>query len=182
MDTKHNLAKHNGDVASVRLKTRRLLLRPFESGDVGDCLDYRNDVEFARYLPHIPQPFTLLDAEAFVRQNMTESFEQSRTFAIVLDGKVIGTVNLEIDAGGGSAMLGYAIGRRYWGRGLATEAAEAVLAWAFGAWGLDRVWASTSAGNVQSQRVLAKLGMCPQPSTSEPVFAITSSEWFRRQE
>ena len=87
------------DVAPVRLMTKRLLLRPFEAGDVSDCLDYRNDAEFARFLPHIPQPFTLLDAEAFVRQNMTEAFEQSSTFAIVFEGKVIGTVNLEIEAG-----------------------------------------------------------------------------------
>jgi len=170
------------DVAPVRLETKRLLLRPFGAGDVGDCLEYRNDAEFARYLPHVPQPFTLLDAEAFVRQNMTEPFEQSPTFAIVLEGKVIGTVNLEIDAGSGSAMLGYAIGRSHWGRGLAPEAAGAVLSWAFGALRLDRVWASISAGNVRSQRVLTKLGMRPQPSTSEPVFAITSNEWFRQRE
>jgi RimJ/RimL family protein N-acetyltransferase len=170
------------DVAPVRLKTKRLLLRPFEEGDLGDCLEYRNDAQFARYLPHIPQPFTLLDAEAFVRQNMTESFEQSPTFAIVLKGKVIGTVNLEIDAPSRSAMLGYAIGRSHWGRGLATEAAEAVLSWAFVALRLERVWASTSAENVASQRVLMKLGMCPQPSTSEPVFAITSDRWLRQRE
>jgi ribosomal-protein-alanine N-acetyltransferase len=164
------------------LETKRLVLRPFEAGDVGDCLEYRNDPEFARYLPHIPQPFTLLDAEAFVRQNMTEPFEQSPTLAIVLEGKVIGTVNLEIDRASRSAMLGYAIGRRYWDCGLATEAAGAVLSWAFGGLGLDRVWASTDAGNVRSQRVLAKLGMCPQPSTSEPVFAISYDEWFRQRE
>lgn len=170
------------DVAPVRLKTKRLLLRPFEPDDVSDCLDYRNDVEFARYLPHVPQPFTLLDAEAFVRQNMTEPFPQSPTFAIVLEGKVIGTVNLEIDPGSGSAMLGYAIGRSHWGRGLAPEAAEAVLSWAFGTLSLDRIWASTRAGNVRPQRVLTKLGMCPQPSSSEPTFAITSSEWFQQRE
>jgi len=168
-------------MAPVQLKTKRLLLRPFEAGDVNDCLDYRNDAEFARYLPHIPQPFTRLDAEAFVRQNMTEPFDQSPTFAIVLEGRVIGTVNLEIDTGSGSAMLGYAIGRSHWDRGLATEAAGAVLSWAFGALRLDRVWASISAGNVRSQRVLTKLGMCSQPSTSEPVFAITANEWLRQR-
>jgi [ribosomal protein S5]-alanine N-acetyltransferase len=178
----YNFAQVMPDVTPVRLETRRLLLRPFETHDVDDCLEYRNDAEFARFLAHVPQPFTLLDAEAFVRQNMTESFELSPTFAIVLEGKVIGTVNLEIDAGSGSAMLGYAIGRSYWGRGLAGEAALAVLSWGFGALRLTRVWASTSARNVRSQRVLAKLGMCPQPSTSEPVFAITSDEWFRQRE
>ena len=165
----------------VRLQTERLLLRPFEEADVSDCLDYRNDAEFARYLPHIPQPFTLLDAEAFVRQNVTELFDQSPTFAIVFEGKVIGTVNLEIDSEDRSAMLGYAIGRTHWGRGLATEAAKAVLSWAFGTLCLNRVWASASAENVRSLRVLEKLGIRPQPPTSEPTFAITSDDWFRQR-
>ncbi|HWA82243.1 MAG TPA: GNAT family N-acetyltransferase [Fimbriimonadaceae bacterium] len=169
------------DATQIRFETKRLVLRPFQTGDVGDCLDYRNDAEFARYLPHIPQPFTRLDAEAFVRQNMTEPFDRSPTFAVVLGDKVIGTVNLEIDAVSGSAMLGYAIGRNYWGRGLATEAAEAVLSWAFGVLELGRVWASVSPGNVRSQRVLTKLGMSPQAPTPELIFAISSEEWFGRR-
>jgi [ribosomal protein S5]-alanine N-acetyltransferase len=169
------------DGTPVRLETRHLLLRPFEIGDVDNCLEYRNDVEFARYLPHIPQPFTRSDAEAFVHQNMTEPFDRSPTFAVVLAGKVIGTVNLEIDAITRSAMLGYAIGRGYWGRGLATEAAEVVVAWAFDVVRLERVWASTSPDNVRSQKVLQKLGMNPQPSSSELTFATTREEWQRRK-
>lgn len=169
------------DVAPVRLKTKRLLLRPFEAGDVGDCLEYRNDSEFARYLPHIPQPFTRAHAEAFVRQNMTEPFDQSPTFAVVLAGRVIGTVNLEIDAAMRNAMLGYAIGRASWGLGLATEAAEAVLSWAFDTLKLDRVWATASPDNLRSHKVLERLGMATQTQTPEPTFAITRSEWRRRR-
>jgi ribosomal-protein-alanine N-acetyltransferase len=162
------------------IKTNRLLLRPFEPGDVDDCLAYRNDLEFARYLPHIPQPFTRADAEAFVHRNMTEPWDRSPTFAIVLAGKVIGTVNLEIDASAHSAMLGYAIGRDHWGRGIAPEAAEAVMAWAFDTLLMEKVWASTAPDNARSQRVLRKLGMSPQPSRAEPTFAITREEWQRR--
>lgn len=169
-----------GTPHEMRLGTRNLLLRPFEAGDVNDCLEYRNDPEFARYLPHIPQPFTRSDAEAFVRQNMTEPFDRSPTFAVVLAGRVIGTINLEIDADIGVAMLGYAIGRSYWGRGLATEAAEAVLAWAFDVLNLGTVWASTSLGNIGSQRVLEKLGMRPIASPSQPTFATTREEWQGR--
>jgi [ribosomal protein S5]-alanine N-acetyltransferase len=159
-----------------------MLQRPFEAGDVADCLEYRDDPEFARYLPHIPQPFTRSDAEAFVHLNMTEPFDLSPTFAVVLEGKVIGTVNLEVDAAVRSAMLGYAIGRRYWGRGLATEAAKAVLAWAFKSLELEEIWASTHAENVRSQRVLTKLGMSPQPWGAEPTYAISRTEWTSKEE
>jgi len=143
----------------IELPTARLLLRPFRTSDVDDALAYRNDAEFARFLPHIPQPFTRGDAEAFVARNMAGSWEDSVTFAVVLDATVIGTVNLEIGSGTRAAMLGYAIGRSWWNRGIATEAAVAVMAWGIPAFALRRIWASTDARNVPSQRVLEKLGM-----------------------
>jgi len=90
---------------------------------------------------------------------MSENWQQSPIFAVVLDGKLIGTVNLEVDRSSRTAMLGYAIGRRWWGRGLATEAARAAMAWAVEVFHLERIWASTDARNTKSQRVLEKLGM-----------------------
>jgi ribosomal-protein-alanine N-acetyltransferase len=141
------------------LTTARLLLRPFHAGDVDDALAYRDDAEFARFLPHIPQPFTRRDAEELVATNLAEPWDRLPTFAVVLDGKVIGTVNVEVDAATRSAMIGYAIGRAWWGRGLATEAARAVLAWAIATFALRRVWASTDARHVRSQRVMEKLGL-----------------------
>jgi ribosomal-protein-alanine N-acetyltransferase len=56
-------------------------------------------------------------------------------------------------------MLGYALGKAWWGRGLATEAAVAAVSWAVKKFGLRRLWASTEIGNVRSVRVLEKLGM-----------------------
>src|SRR6266404_3842195 len=115
--------------ARTGLQTERLLLRPFQTSDVEDALAYRNDEEFARFLPHIPLPFMRSDAEAFVMQNMSEPWGRSPTFAVVLAGKMmIGTVNLEVDTVARTARLGYAIGRAWWGRGIATESARAAMA------------------------------------------------------
>jgi RimJ/RimL family protein N-acetyltransferase len=111
------------------LQTKRLVLRPFTSGDAADALAYRNDEEFARFLTHIPLPFTRQDSEAFVRGNMSDPWDTSPTFAVVLDGKVIGTVNLEVNPQTRTAMLGYAIGQAWRGQGIATEAARAVVTW-----------------------------------------------------
>jgi ribosomal-protein-alanine N-acetyltransferase len=146
-------------IEPVELQTPRLLLRPFQPGDVTDALAYRNDAEFSRFLPHIPLPFTMHDAEAFVRRNMSDPWEQSPTFAVVLVGKVIGTVNLEVSVVARSAMVGYAVGRPWWGRGIATEAVRAVMTWGIEAFGLVRIWASTDISHLKSQRVMEKLGM-----------------------
>src|SRR3978361_1162986 len=70
-----------------------------------------------------------------------------------------GTVNLEVDAEQWTAMLGYAIGRRWWGQGIATEAARAAMAWGIDACVIARIWAATEVGYVRARRGLEKLGM-----------------------
>jgi [ribosomal protein S5]-alanine N-acetyltransferase len=153
-----NNAMDNTVPTRTELHTERLLLRPFQEQDVADGLAYRNDAEFARYLPRLPQPSTLQDAEAWVARNMSEPWERLPTFAVVLDDRLIGDVNFNVDSETKTAMLGYSFGRQWWGRGIATEAAQAAITWATQAFGLIRIWASTDARNVRSQRVLEKLG------------------------
>jgi ribosomal-protein-alanine N-acetyltransferase len=146
-------------VEPVELQTNRLSLRQFRSGDVDDVLAYRDDAEFSRYLPHIPQPFTRRDAEAFVARNIAEPWDEFATFAVVLKGAVIGTVNLDIDKAHGIAMLGFAIGRAHWGRGIGSEAVRAAVAWGLEAYDLAKIWATTDARNARSQRLMETLGM-----------------------
>lgn len=57
-----------------------------------------------------------------------------------------------------SASLGYCLNQSAWGRGYATEAARALLQWAFVTLGLNRVQSETDTRNVASARVLEKLG------------------------
>ncbi len=143
----------------IELRTTRLLLRAFRVSDIEDAHSYRDDPEFARFLHHIPQPFTRADAEAFVTVNMTEPWETMPTFAVVLEHRLIGTVNFEIDPGTHTAMLGYAIARAHWGKGIAVEAASAAITWAFATHDLAEIWASTDLAHVRSRRVMEKLGM-----------------------
>jgi [ribosomal protein S5]-alanine N-acetyltransferase len=143
----------------TEIRTARLLLRSFRTTDVDDALAYRDDIEFARFLSHIPQPFTRADAERFVEVNMTEPWETLPTFAVVFEGRVIGTVNFNIDPVARTAMLGYAIARAHWGRGIAVEAAKVAIDWAFAEHQLIEIWASTDVDHLRSRRVMEKLGM-----------------------
>jgi len=149
---------NNSIPTRTELRTERLLLRHFQETDVTDGLAYRNDEEFVQYLPHSPLPFTQQHAEAWVARNMSEPWERFPTFAVVFGGRLIGTVNFNVYPETRTAMLGYAIGRKWWGCGIATEAARAAITWAKPAFGLTRIWAATDARNVRSQRVLEKLG------------------------
>jgi RimJ/RimL family protein N-acetyltransferase len=55
--------------------------------------------------------------------------------------------------------LGYWIGVPYWGKGYATEAANAVVEFGFGTLHLNRIFAHHFAGNTGSGKVLEKIGM-----------------------
>ena len=57
------------------------------------------------------------------------------------------------------AELGYWIGVPSWNQGYATEAAAAVVSYAFGELNLHRVWAQHLARNAASGRVMQKIGM-----------------------
>jgi RimJ/RimL family protein N-acetyltransferase len=59
----------------------------------------------------------------------------------------------------GGTELGYRLYPAFWGRGLATEGARALIGSAFGRLRLDRVVATTMADNAGSWRVLEKCGM-----------------------
>jgi RimJ/RimL family protein N-acetyltransferase len=55
--------------------------------------------------------------------------------------------------------IGWRLRREAWGRGYATEAAQACLAYAWDVLGLEKVYAYTARGNLRSQRVMHKIGM-----------------------
>jgi RimJ/RimL family protein N-acetyltransferase len=58
-----------------------------------------------------------------------------------------------------TADVGYLLDRHHWGNGYATEAARAVVAWAFSVPAIRRVWATCDTANVASARVLEKAGL-----------------------
>lgn len=143
----------------TELKTERLLLRPYRSGDTDDLFEYRSaDEEWVRYLPHVPQPYTRQAAEEAVARNVLESWETDPTWAIEFHGRVVGGVwlmGIQDDSG----ELGYELSIEHWGKGLMTEASLAVIEWGFSERLLAKISASADARNRRSIRVMEKLGM-----------------------
>ena len=101
------------------------------------------------------------------------------------------TSNREV-GGADVAWLGYRLRRSAWGRGLATEGAEALLEHGFRTVGLVGVMAETMAVNDRSRRVLSALGMrhistevrewddpLPGAEEGEVTYAVTAREWRR---
>ncbi len=142
----------------IKLKTQRLLLRPFELDDAGDVYEYAKDPDWAQYLP-LPSPYTYRDAEEFVARSFLTPWDTEPIFAITLRGKVIGSFDVRVDLKNKAAEVGYALGKTCWGQGYMAEAGCAAIDWAFRDFSLARIYARADLENRQSLRVMEKLGM-----------------------
>lgn len=80
-------------------------------------------------------------------------------------------------------VLFYLLKQRCWGQGLATEAAQAVLGYAFGPLNLPRIDSAAAADNIASKRVMEKLGMAYLGTDPEGGynFTMTREAYFRVQ-
>ncbi|HXJ79061.1 MAG TPA: GNAT family N-acetyltransferase [Candidatus Methylomirabilis sp.] len=141
------------------IRTERLVLRPWSFADAGDIFLYANDVEWSRYL-RIAQPYSLEDARQFIAAQMLLNRQAHHSWAIEHEARVVGGINLRLLSDLRIGVLGYSIARAVWGRGLATEAARAIVDAAFeGCPKFAGVRAMVDARNLASLRVLEKIGM-----------------------
>ena len=108
---------------SVSIAGRVCRLRQWFGSDTDALVPLANDPYIARYLSHVfPQPYTRADAERWIReQALAETVGQ---FAIEVDTELAGGIGFILGTGErvGTATLGYWLGRRFWGRGVMTEA------------------------------------------------------------
>ena len=147
------------------LKTRRLTLRPICADDISAFVPLLDDFEVVKNLTHIPLPYTEADGRAFIALTEKKRSEGlSLNYGVLLGGETfIGfcTANIEDNSNGrhpGSRELGYWYGRPFWGRGYATEAAQAMVEHAFEVLGAKALTSGVYVDNPASRRVLDKLG------------------------
>ncbi len=144
------------------LSTERLLLRPFSLSDARDVQRLAGDKSIADTTLSIPHPYEDGAAEEWISKHQ-ETFDRGEgvTFAVTTktDGTLIGAISLMGVREGHQAELGYWIGKTYWDKGFCTEAARAVLQYAFREMDLLRVHACHLSRNPSSGRVMQKIGM-----------------------
>jgi len=146
------------------LETTRLVLRPFTLVDANRVQRLAGDAAIADTTLNIPHPYEDGMAEEWIESHPQQFAEgRAATFAVVLKGAgpglLVGAVGLEITPRFSRGEIGYWIGREYWGQGYCTEAARAVLRYAFEERGLHKVTGSHFARNPASGRVMEKIGM-----------------------
>ena len=157
-------------MAEVILDTERLVLRPPVPDDLPFILERMNTRSVMRYLGGEPRP------EADVEQGLKDDIAAFATskwqrFTICLrNGQPIGrsglfTIRSEAapEAHRGQREIGWTLAEDHWGQGYAAEAAQAVLAYAFGNLGIAEIFAQTSDSNVSSTKLMHRLGLRARP-------------------
>jgi ribosomal-protein-alanine N-acetyltransferase len=143
------------------LETPRLRLRAPVAGDAEAIFEaYTQDIQVARYTTWAPHR-SLGETRKFLEQHCEAGRKAGTVFSWLITlsdgGHAAGMIDFRLAAC--RAEVGYVLARRYWGRGLMTEAAGAVVEWVIAQPEIHRVWATVDLENVASQRVLEKVGM-----------------------
>jgi [ribosomal protein S5]-alanine N-acetyltransferase len=150
----------------IHLETPRLILREIVATDVEGLFLLDADPEVHRYLGQ--QPVTrraqLHEVIAFIRQQYIAHGIGRWAVVHKASDQFIGWAGLkwmQTPCNGHVDYydLGYRFIRQVWGNGFATEAAAALVDYAFAQRGATEVFAMADAGNLASRRVLEKVGL-----------------------
>nr|WP_302474282.1 bifunctional GNAT family N-acetyltransferase/(deoxy)nucleoside triphosphate pyrophosphohydrolase [Roseococcus sp. MDT2-1-1] len=165
------------------LRTERLVLRPLERGDVPALTRLVNDYSVAGKLARVPFPYREDLAEEWVASTEAQRARgEGYHLAVTREGALVGCAGLSVH-GKDPPELGYWIGRRFWGEGLAREAAGALLDWAERELGATAFRASALTDNPASHAVLRALGFEEAGTGHEPYLSRNRAmpvTYFRR--
>ena len=140
------------------LETRRLRLRAPEARDLPAIAGFCADLDVARMTTRIPHPYRMDDAEGFLKG--VQALDPARERVFLIEHETDGPAGMIGFHRGDDPYpeMGYWIGKPFWGRGFATEAAEAATAWAKRVWKRRALAAGHFLDNPASGRVLEKCG------------------------
>jgi len=174
-----------------------LWLRPWRAEDLDPFAALNADPEVMEHFPS-----TLSREETAAGVGRIEKHFETHGFgwwAVEVPGQApfIGFIGLAVPAFEASftpcVEIGWRLARPWWGQGLATEGAQAALAYGFGRLSLPEIVSFTVPGNVRSRRVMEKLGMRYSEDFEHPriepghpmrrhvLYRLSRADWFNER-
>jgi RimJ/RimL family protein N-acetyltransferase len=172
----------------VPILTPRLELRPFRESDVDGIAQLLADPEATKFIGNVKSRQAAEESVHVMRDSFTT--RGWGTLAVVQRGRegCVGYCGVRPLPHTPEIEVAFALQRRYWNQGYATEAAAASIDTAFNALKLTSIVATVYPDNKPSLRVLEKLGMRLEsevfgywPMTTALLFRLDSEKWFERR-
>ena len=179
------------------ITTARLVLRAPEPGDADALHQRRNEPEAGRWQSWT-QPWPREKAEELVADAVAMGGPldgqwwmltvEERSVAGRDPGAIVGDLAVHLSNGGRTAEVGYTFAPRHWGRGYATEAVEALVAWLFEHQGVSRLTGMLHPANRPSAMVLERTGFrfeghlrlsywVEDDNSDDLIYGLTRADW-----
>ncbi len=145
------------------LETDRLILRRFRIEDAEEMyVNWASDDEVTKFLTWPTHPSAQITG--MLLSDWTQRYEKSDYYnwGIVLKetGELIGNISVvQVKEDTQAAILGYCMGRKWWGQNIMPEAGKKVIEYLFCEVGFNRIAANHDKNNPKSGRVMQKIGM-----------------------
>lgn len=150
----------------IKLETPRLLLCEVEEQDAAGFFALDSDPEVVRYVGAVPveRIAQSVDTIRYVQKQYAELGIGRWTVLLKENGEFVGWCGLKrvmepVNGRADFIDIGYRLLRAHWGKGYATESAQAVLDHGFSVMGCAEIFAHAHRENLASQKVLTKIGM-----------------------
>ncbi len=144
----------------MKIIGKKINLRTLKDSDAQSIADNAKYKCVSRFLSRMPYPYKLQNAIDYLNKIKTK---KDTDLILGIEDKnthqIIGWISLEkINKQNKSGVLGYWLGKDYWGRGIMTEAVNLVINHAFKNLKLERIQASVMHPNIASMNILLKSG------------------------
>lgn len=142
--------------------TDRLHLRLFDKSDAETVQVLCNNYNIYKSTLYLPYPYALNDALVWIEAHK-KNFEEDRSYEFAITdrktGELYGAISLSNNQRFNNGEIAYWIGEKYWGQGFGTEAAQALVDFAFKEKKMHKVFARFFKSNPASGRIMEKIGM-----------------------
>ncbi|ETT69624.1 acetyltransferase [Paenibacillus sp. FSL R7-277] len=165
--------------AERMIETERLRLRLFKPTDAKDVSYHCNNYNIYKSTLTLPYPYPLECAVDWIA-NHKQNFHLDKMYDFAItdkaDGQLYGAVGLSNHPSHHNGEIGYWIGEAHWGHGYGTEAARAVIEFAFAEKKYHKVYARHFASNPASGRIMQKCGMSNEGTLKDQIHKNNSYE------
>ena len=173
-----------------KYKTKRLILKQVDQSDSPSYTKYFVDYEVIRFLSNaVPWPYPKNGVEDYIRDTIIPNQSKGRwTWGIFLKEKpneLIGCV--ELWKPGHPENRGFWLGKKFWNKGIMTEAVYPIMDFAFEKLGLEKLIFANAVGNIASRRIKEKTGsklvrvkpfqFVDPKLTEEEVWELAKEDW-----
>ncbi|MGG0718738.1 GNAT family N-acetyltransferase [Robertmurraya massiliosenegalensis] len=167
------------DSQQKTIETERLLLRLLKKSDAENVLLLCDNYNIFKSTLNLPYPYTLDCALTWIA-NHEQNFEVDKMYEYAItdkmNGQLYGAIALSNHHQHKNGELAYWIGEPFWGNGYATEAAGAMIEFAFKVKDFHRVYARYFGSNPASGKIMKKCGMVYEGTLKDHVFKINHYE------